>query len=496
MTSPNTWISPGDWTAFSGPGIWVLADSGQESELVRELWQVVSSHDANADRVLTCLMSRGFENLAGFVIAAAGTDTVRLVARYPGTVTLTTPDESREIAPASGITWTDVSQPLPDRLVLAIGSSTPSALELPLALGASAASSLRIDFSDDLPEDTGIAMLRQPSSDVGRLGSGEAAEPSTAAELLVAPIPGVSMPDDASEGDTEDAEESEESAEPDSPPAANPYLNLLTDSTSDRDALLEHLRITETAPDLPIGAEPLASDATAAWHDAPEESKVVATDDDPKSVAEIASSPPFGLIDGVPGMAPPSIGQPPIAVPHSLPSFGEANESENHTISRAKLQDLLEDSAPAGPTVLAVRCPQGHVSNPVLPECRACGSTIPDQKPEEIPRPQLGKITMPNGDSIPLDKTVVLGRAPHALEGGDQHLVTVNTTGEISRQHALVTIDGWNVVLRDLNTTNGTFLTLPGQPTIQLRSGEDYLVEPGSEIDLADALTLRFEVDK
>ena len=72
-------------------------------------------------------------------------------------------------------------------------------------------------------------------------------------------------------------------------------------------------------------------------------------------------------------------------------------------------------------------------------------------------------------------------------------MIAIGFSGEISRSHAEITVEGWNVYVRDLNTTNGTNVTAPDRVTVQLRSGENYPLEPGSQIDLADVVTLRFE---
>lgn len=150
-----------------------------------------------------------------------------------------------------------------------------------------------------------------------------------------------------------------------------------------------------------------------------------------------------------------------------------------------------------GPSVLAVDCPHGHQTSAHEATCRLCGADLPDtQEPRQIPRPALGALVLANGDRLVLDKDAVLGRAPYEPEGSTErpHLLRVGESGDISRQHARIKLDGWHVSVRDLGTANGTTLTLPGGSPQQLRANEDYQLEDGAEIGIADVVTLRYEV--
>ncbi len=64
----------------------------------------------------------------------------------------------------------------------------------------------------------------------------------------------------------------------------------------------------------------------------------------------------------------------------------------------------------------------------------------------------------------------------------------------MSRMHVRVTLDGWQPLLRDLGSSNGTLLTLKGSEPQQLRPQEDYLLEPGCSVSLADDVTFSFDV--
>ncbi|MEP6630055.1 MAG: FHA domain-containing protein, partial [Lapillicoccus sp.] len=63
-----------------------------------------------------------------------------------------------------------------------------------------------------------------------------------------------------------------------------------------------------------------------------------------------------------------------------------------------------------------------------------------------------------------------------------------------SRNHVQVVVEGWQVLVRDLDTTNGTSVTLPGGAPQRLRTGEAQVLEPGAVVSLADEVTFAYEV--
>jgi len=153
---------------------------------------------------------------------------------------------------------------------------------------------------------------------------------------------------------------------------------------------------------------------------------------------------------------------------------------------------------PGRPLVPAVLCPQGHPSPPHLDRCRTCDREIPPQEPSPTPRPPLGVLRVSTGAVVPLDRGVLLGRAPRSSEdvpvSERPHVLRVGGVDrDISRNHAEVVIEGWRVLVRDLGSTNGTTVTLPGQEPVRLRRSQDQELEPGSVIDLAGEVSLTYD---
>lgn len=223
-------------------------------------------------------------------------------------------------------------------------------------------------------------------------------------------------------------------------------------------------------------------------------------------------------------------GPPPM--PHSLdepaPAPAKAPASESESVSQAQEQpearaesepeapnpsaprvpDVTMDRgalAPAAdgpvdsPIVLAVICPAGHHSSPHASNCRVCGRDIPTQQPFQTPRPQLGVFRVSTGGLVPLDRGILLGRSPKVNAdlppSSRPHLVRLaSRDNDISRNHAEVILEGWHVLVRDLGSTNGTTVTLPGEEPVRLRPTEDFGIEPGAIVTLADEVVLTYEV--
>ncbi len=152
---------------------------------------------------------------------------------------------------------------------------------------------------------------------------------------------------------------------------------------------------------------------------------------------------------------------------------------------------------PTHETVLAVRCPTGHVTPAFVPTCRVCARPVAPQDPVRVPRPQLGVLRLPDGDTVPLDRGVVLGRQPTAPpETADwPHLVRVgHDSSYVSRTHLRVELDGWLVVATDVGSRGGTTLRVPGRAPERIRAHEPYVWEPGQVLDLADSCEVVYEV--
>jgi hypothetical protein len=148
--------------------------------------------------------------------------------------------------------------------------------------------------------------------------------------------------------------------------------------------------------------------------------------------------------------------------------------------------------------VLAAVCPAGHLTPAYTALCRVCRRTVPAQEAFETARPALGRLVLPGGGSLLLDRGAVLGREPHvpaSWVGTRPHLVEVRDPDhDVSAQHAAVLLDLWDVSVCDLGSTNGTALVDEAGRVTALRPYEPVVVRPGSTVVLAEVVTLTFVV--
>ncbi len=104
-------------------------------------------------------------------------------------------------------------------------------------------------------------------------------------------------------------------------------------------------------------------------------------------------------------------------------------------------------------------------------------------------------VELPGGVVEPLTAPLLVGRSPsdpgHDASGGVPRLVRIAADDkDISRTHARIEVAGGAVVVTDLDSKNGTSITLPGSAPRKLRAGEPSVVLPDTLIDLGGGVTM------
>ncbi len=201
--------------------------------------------------------------------------------------------------------------------------------------------------------------------------------------------------------------------------------------------------------------------------------------------------------------------QPPItAVPRADPGTEPAGSwplpAEDHDGLTQLAEDLpigftppptADEEAPG--TVLAVLCPSGHANAPHSTTCRLCGQPVGMTEPIPVQRPVLARVRLSTGQVVDLDRPLVVGRAPSAsrVPAPDlPHLVTVPSPHQdISRTHVQLRVVDWQLLVTDLDSTNGTTIRCPGRPPQRLRPGQEVVVQPGWLVELGDGVSLVIE---
>ncbi len=146
-----------------------------------------------------------------------------------------------------------------------------------------------------------------------------------------------------------------------------------------------------------------------------------------------------------------------------------------------------------GPTLAAVSCAWGHPNPPGSRRCRVCDALVADQSPHVAPAPVLAILRASNGSAAELVGSVLVGRAParDRARVEDPELLTVTSPShDISRTHLEVSASGWDVVVTDLHSTNGTVLVAPDGASRVMDPGESAVVALGTALELADGITV------
>ena len=111
--------------------------------------------------------------------------------------------------------------------------------------------------------------------------------------------------------------------------------------------------------------------------------------------------------------------------------------------------------------------------------------------------PAPAKMHLSTGLVVTLNRSVLLGRAPQVSRVANSEiprLVTVASPNQdISRTHAEVRMDGTDVLVTDLHSTNGVILLVDGTGPRRLHPGEPAVVDPGVTVDLGEGITFTVE---
>ena len=151
--------------------------------------------------------------------------------------------------------------------------------------------------------------------------------------------------------------------------------------------------------------------------------------------------------------------------------------------------ESIQDSA-----ILAVLCQNGHANPPNSNRCRVCGSPVARRVPQFVAGPVLAVLRVSDGSTAEVDRPVLIGRAPsgdRASSRSPRLMPVPSPNHDISRTHLEVAPKGWQIVVTDLNSTNGTVLVRPGAvDRQQLAPGEPVPVQLGSVIELGDGVSV------
>ena len=426
--------TPGEWVAVVAPGCVLLVPGTAPDRMLQRLWESMStSDDAALVPHLGVLARDGLDALPPF--ALLGLADGRLHAALRGTVTV-------EVATARGVrvltaphvsTWSEeVVEGVTSVTVRAPGAAGP-------ADGAG------------LPLPWGLPLL----SGVVRAGAvrvtvpGAVAGTGVAAEVAPAAQPAAAQPAAAPV-----SAEAPAVAPPEVPLAAGPAPVAALPATTSG-LLLAPVLAPAGAPlaDVPSARLPVADEP---FTDEPFDNTLL--------------RPTGPVVDA--------------AVDHAP---GERLTSAPATVSAAASTDH-DGTTVLGADVLALRRQ--------LPEWTGHALTGPLVVPA-APTPAPARLALSTGQRVTLTRPVLIGRAPQASRVSSTQvprLVTVpSPMQDISRTHAEVRMDGDDVVLTDLRSTNGVLVVRPAAAPQRLQPGEATVLQPGVLVDLGEDITFTVE---
>ena len=216
---------------------------------------------------------------------------------------------------------------------------------------------------------------------------------------------------------------------------------------------------------------------------------------------------PQTLVDLRPADSPPSVEETPVAevVEDAEPSFTTFSLTEEpvQELVQEPVQDVSVESRPtepeaapaepghakAAPLVRGIVCTRGHFNAPDARFCAHCGISMVHQTHNVVTgeRPPLGVLVADDGRRYDLVQDFVIGRDPESSDevrsGRSAPLFLEDPELSLSRVHARLVLDGWEVRLEDAGSANGTFLAAEGSDDWrQLDTGVATTITPGTRV--------------
>ncbi|WP_214408369.1 FHA domain-containing protein, partial [Pseudonocardia lacus] len=177
--------------------------------------------------------------------------------------------------------------------------------------------------------------------------------------------------------------------------------------------------------------------------------------------------------------------RPPLDVGAPVGSPAAAQENATTVFEQPKAQGHL--------------CARGHLNDPRSHFCVLCGIRMNERTGVLVvgTRPPLGLLVFDDGSTYTVDAEYLVGRMPEADQrvrsGVLRAIIIEDRSGSVSRVHAEVRLNGWDVMLVDSGSRNGTYISEPGESGwTPLPPHQTRRMVPGTKVRLG-ARTFVFE---
>ena len=539
MIMLTRWV-PGDILVAVGDG-GVLALDGS-AQAMEAMWTELGEHRCLGDllKSLSRLHDNEVFTLPDFLMMAIDGQELRVAARGRFCLHLDTADGERSFSASEVVVWEESRYERVNQCILELTPATrhpagPEGLDefLPLRSGIVRASQLHIGFGDQqLP-------LSSPAQ-TGAHGGQGAPQPSAAQEILQqaqadgaperdAPPPSSSLPARQEQG------KAAYQSRPDPGQTLEPQSMGPMDSAGSPQGTGAGDPAAVLGPDDVPAAEAAAPQAHGQQAQDDKAGRLVehtmmqgaeaavgpASSQDMDPLARPAAGPgrhrasPLGesasgrhssqAAEPLPAPRQAPDGGADTASPKGSAPSGAQGKHDGRTVSAVGLhaarnalggQTGLDEPSGTGPSVMAVFCEAGH-PNPVhASSCRECNSTI-TSRTGQVERPVLGVLRVSSGATAILDTDVIIGRLPQGTSSTTAQrprLLAVPSPGKaISKTHCAVRVEGWDMRVEDLGSTNGTFLLRAGEEPRRVPEHQQLLLRAGDIIDIGDGTTLTVE---
>ena len=194
------------------------------------------------------------------------------------------------------------------------------------------------------------------------------------------------------------------------------------------------------------------------------------------------------------------------AQPQGAPLAPPTRQRPAQSAAPAQASSRTTPARPAAPAVSAQASsrttPALPQSAPATPPTRQRPVAAPPQgAPRSAPRPASAThaagpstngphtgLLLDTGQSIPVDRTIVLGRAPSPVSPGDVPIPVDDQTRSLSRTHVRITPTASGISIVDMNSANGTRARTPNGRTHTLVPGQPLELPLNSQLLLGERL--------
>ena len=461
-----------------------LLDSGISDEQAEKLWTTVR-HEARLATFLQALMEAtgaGLLNIPPFAVAILAEHGIHVAVRGAWFVSVRTGDQDVRLNGENITTWEE--KLVAGAVAVELQASGSHDRNLPLTGGIVDAGRVLWSWGDDSPFPP---TLTAPVEVAAEVRSPDEQKDEQKAETLVDHVPATIPKDDQGhqddrpkEPEPEPAQEPEPVQEPEPEPEQEPEPHQdagdagvmitvpkrkLSDPGNPRDSRGQTTLVVSVDPESIVPDGPYAH----LWDDSAEVS-----DPGTSSGENIAAKP-----------------DEPDAQPGNRTTAGELRDG----LTVAANDEIPIASFPEtrGPQVLASFCAAGHPNPPQRVQCYECGAPVSGQ-PQLVERPQLGWLRITGGETVPLRGPVVAGRNPRstAFSSPEPPRLIALPHRHISSNHIAFILEGWSVLVRDLGSSNGSYLRRHGNPPVRLPENDTLLV-PGDVIDLGHGVFINLD---